>query len=124
MKFDLKRPCPACPFRSDVTPYIRAARVKEIERGLVREQGTFACHKTVDYENEDEDGEAEHCPSEGEQHCAGALILLERIGRPNQMMRIAERLGMYDAGALDIEAPVYGSFRAMYQAHIAAAKRV
>lgn len=35
------------------------------------------------------------------------LILAERDGGPNQMMRICERLGMYDPSKLDTSAPVY-----------------
>jgi pSer/pThr/pTyr-binding forkhead associated (FHA) protein len=42
-----------------------------------------------------------------EQHCAGATILLERLNRPNQMMRWMERLGGYDRTKLDMDAPVY-----------------
>lgn len=39
-------------------------------------------------------------------HCAGALIFLEKRYRPNQLMRISERLGMYDRTKLDMKAKV------------------
>lgn len=95
--YSLTSPCKECPFRNDIKPYIREARVREIERSLVRSE--FPCHKTP------------------ETHCAGALILMEKEGRSSQMMRIAERLGMYDRTKLNMNAPVYESFRAMVQAH-------
>jgi len=49
-------------------------------------------------------------------HCAGALILLEKLEQPSQMMRIAERLRMYDARQLDMDAPVFESFEDMVKA--------
>lgn len=39
-------------------------------------------------------------------HCAGALIFNEKRHTPNQMMRICERLGFYDARKLDMKAGV------------------
>jgi hypothetical protein len=39
-------------------------------------------------------------------HCAGAMIVLEHEDRPNQIMRIAERLGFYDRTALVMDSPV------------------
>ena len=102
MKFDLKRPCAECPFRCDIRPYLTAERAREIISAIVPGQQTFACHKTVDYE-QDSDGVVDN----DSQHCAGALILLEKIERPNQMMRIAERLGLYDRRALDMTAPIF-----------------
>ena len=34
---------------------------------------------------------------------------MEKTGQPNQMMRISERLGLYDYRSMNMEAPVYGS---------------
>lgn len=104
MKFDLVRPCKDCPFRTDVTPYLTARRVREITGALIRRDQTFACHKTI---KSDEDGDT-YATGES-QHCAGATIMLERLGRPNQMMRIAERLRVYDRSKLDLAAPVYAT---------------
>ncbi|WP_168223156.1 hypothetical protein [Pseudarthrobacter sp. NIBRBAC000502770] len=39
-------------------------------------------------------------------HCAGASIVLEHEERPNQITRIAERLGFYDHKALNKNSPV------------------
>jgi len=107
--YGMTTPCSNCPFRSDVTPYIRSARVREIERSLVRSE--FPCHKTTKH---DEDGE--RFRTKGEVHCAGALILMQKEGTSSQMTRIAERLGMYNPEKLDMEAPVYESFDEMFEA--------
>ena len=106
MKFELRTPCPKCPFRRDVKPYLRRDRAQEIADGLTRQQQTFACHLTVKH---DDDGEPRYGPHE--QHCAGALIILEAMNRPNQMMRIAERMGVYDRRKLATDAPVFGTMR-------------
>ncbi len=113
MKYEKTTPCENCPFRSDVRPYLKKARVLEIERGLVR--GDFPCHKTT-VPTEGEDGEGDLRATENSQHCAGALIILEKMERPSQMMRICERLGLYDARKLNMAAPVYDSFRQMVNA--------
>ncbi len=64
--------------------------------------GEFACHKACEL---DEDG---HYVARNEKtpHCAGALISLELQNRPHQMMRICERLGLYDRTKLNMDAPV------------------
>ena len=111
MKFDLRRPCADCPFRTDVRPYLTAARVREIVHSITRLQQTFSCHKLNDF---DDEGEVVEGPRS--QHCAGALVFLERLGRPNQMMRIAERLGAYDHTQLDMDSPVYLTGAAMAKA--------
>jgi hypothetical protein len=103
--YGLTTPCSNCPFRTDIPPFLRPGRVAEIRRGLVR--GEFPCHKTVEHNG---DGEPDTSRS---VHCAGALILLEKTGKSSQMMRIAERLGMYDRLKLDMKAPVFNSFREM-----------
>lgn len=92
-----------------MVPYLRRDRVESITDTL-REGGEFSCHKTVDYDGEeDEEGNIVQQNEANEQFCAGALIMLEKSTGPNQMMRIAQRLGMYDASNLDMEAPVFAS---------------
>lgn len=109
MKFDLVRPCADCPFRSDKKFHLARGRAREILRGITREDKTFSCHKTN--ARDDEDGDL--VETADSQHCAGALIMLERMERPNQMMRIAERLGLYDRRKLDMSSPVYKTEAAM-----------
>ncbi|HEX5095208.1 MAG TPA: hypothetical protein VFX21_04315, partial [Acidimicrobiia bacterium] len=82
----------------------------------VRQQATFACHKTT-VAVEMEDGEEEMTVTDKSEHCAGAMIMLEHMGRPNQMMRIAERLGFYEPTKLDMAAPVYKHGRDFIRAH-------
>ena len=93
--FTLTTPCAECPFRTDITPYLRPGRIQEIEQSLARDQ--FFCHKVA----------------EEKINCAGSLILLEKLERPSNAMRMAERLGLYDRTKLDMAAPVFESFAEM-----------
>ncbi|MDB4330109.1 DUF6283 family protein [bacterium] len=95
MNFNLKKPCDKCPFRKDVTPYITKGSAQEKLRGITQGDTTFTCHKTLDKNDKDQ------------EHCGGALIFLEKIEMPNQMMRICERIGMYDYKELDMSQPVF-----------------
>lgn len=83
--FKLKMTCKDCPFLCGSTTNTTLAdeRIEEIKEALLQDH-SFSCHKTVDYENGSK---------EKEQHCAGAMIWLYKQGRPNQIMRIAERIG-------------------------------
>jgi len=111
--YSLTTPCKNCPFRNDIEPFLMPERIREIEASLIRSE--FPCHKTTSHDDEDScDGT--YVPKGGEIHCAGALILLEKLHRPSQMMRISERLGMYDPRKLDMDAPVFDSFDEMYDA--------
>lgn len=97
MHFDLTKPCSNCPFLRDGGVRLTKARVKQIASAMLSSQGaTFACHKTT---VPSEDGMAMR-ETPNSRHCAGALIFAERNGNGTQMMRIAERLGMYDAEKL------------------------
>jgi hypothetical protein len=101
MKYDLKNPCALCPFRNDAGRlYVHPTTLEGMAAG------EFCCHKTGKVD--DETGDIE--PTRNSQHCAGALIMLEKMNRPHQMMRISERLGRYDRRKLNMEAPVFGSF--------------
>lgn len=109
--FSLTKPCVDCPFlRSRKFP-LRRARVAELLAALTKRDQTFSCHKTVTH---DDDGEP--LRSASELHCAGALILLEKLNRPNQMMRISERIGSYDRGKLDMAADVFDTPAEMLRA--------
>lgn len=102
--FNLKKPCKDCPFRTDNGFMLTVPRVREISESLLRGE-SFPCHKTTRH-----DDEGDYCPDSGrEMHCAGAMIMLERMERPNQIMRVAERLGWYDRNGLDMAAPVFES---------------
>lgn len=97
MYFDLLKPCSNCPFLREGGVRLTEARVEEIAGGMLSTQGhTFACHKTT---VSAEDG-SEMQETKNSRHCAGALIFAEKNANATQMMRIAERLGMYDAGKM------------------------
>lgn len=83
--FDLKKTCKDCPFvlGSSTNKTLHHKRIPQIKRDLLGGQ-SFSCHKTVNYGEE---------TKKKEQHCVGAMMWLYERGRPNQMMRIAERLG-------------------------------
>lgn len=111
MNFDLKNPCKDCPFKEGSSIVLHSERAKEIAEAITEKQGTFTCHKTLVLKEEDR------------QHCAGAMIMLEHIERPNQMMRIAERLGYYDRFSLNMEAPVFRTTDAFIQYHKSKSRR-
>lgn len=96
MHFDLKKPCHNCPFLRKGGVRLTLARIREIGGSALSTQGaTFACHKTT---IDTDDGE--RVDYKDSRHCAGALIFSEKNGNATQMMRIAERLGLYDAATL------------------------
>jgi hypothetical protein len=106
--YALTTPCRNCPFRTDISPYLRADRAREIAASL-RDGGTFDCHKTITFDDVDDDGEDQPRRTGREQQCAGALIVMQREGFAGQMTRISGRLGLYDPDRLDVDAPVFGS---------------
>lgn len=87
--FNRTKPCKTCPFRTngDALRLLGRERAQEISDSLL-EDGTFSCHDDIDLQESKR------------QHCAGATIILEKLNRPNQMMRISERLRLYDRDAL------------------------
>jgi hypothetical protein len=103
--YALTTPCAKCPFRSDVEPYLQLERAQEIAANL-RDTGVFHCHKTTDLDGGFDDDSGEYTPSGQEQQCAGATILQEHDGQLGQMLRIAERIGVYDRNRMDLDAPV------------------
>lgn len=104
--FTLTEPCKKCPFRTDSDAYLRPERYAEIATSL-NEGSDFTCHQTVDY-GEDDDGMSTESVGARGRMCAGAMATLENQGTPTQNMRIAERMGLYDATKLE-DAPVYDS---------------
>ena len=94
MKYTLHKPCDQCPFLigSGFTWKSLVAHAS----------GEFGCHKACKIRN------GVFTPLDGTPHCAGALIFLEKQGKPHQMMRICERVNLYDRSKLDMTAPVVG----------------
>jgi hypothetical protein len=112
MNFDLIAPCPKCPFRTDVRPYLRTDRVAEICESITDNDSSFPCHKTTTF-----DDEGDCIPTGKEQQCAGAMIMLEQMNMPNQVMRIGERIGIYDRTRMRMDSPVYKNSAAMIAAY-------
>lgn len=96
MNYAMTTPCAECPFLKKMSRGFTIKRLNEFA------SGEFPCHKTA--ETDDESGE--FYAKDDSQHCAGALIYNERRNTPTQMMRICERLGMYDRTKLNMKAAV------------------
>lgn len=107
MRFGLVRPCIHCPFRPG--GFMGLARAPEIAESIFHNDHTFACHETVDH-----DALGRPRTHSKTQHCAGALILHEKLGRPNWRIRFAHRLGLYDPARLDMAAPVFDTVEDFY----------
>ena len=108
MNFNLTKPCNGCPFgtNDEAVRHLGEERAEGIIDIITRMQQSFPCHKTTMFD--EDDGESIH--SKKEQHCAGALILLEKHNQPNQMMRISERFGGYDRTKLEMDSPVFDEY--------------
>lgn len=120
MRFDLVRPCPNCPFRRDcLKEWLGEARATEIADSVLDEDRTFACHETTQFSDDD----GEYAPHEDEQHCVGAIMLVEQTGAANAMIQIAERLGLLHFGrfAANIASQVFAT-REDFIAHHASRK--
>ena len=94
MNYSMTDPCDACPFLIGSGFTMKSLKAHA--------SGEFACHKTCKLDDETRTYE----PQEKSLHCAGALIFLEKRDAPHQMMRICERLGLYDRTKLNMDAPV------------------
>lgn len=99
MKYNLTKPCDACPFLI-ANNFTHQSLVEHAS-------GEFPCHKACD--NDEETDEFVEKKNGKTPHCAGALIFLEKIDQPHQMMRICERIGLYDRTKLDISDPRIGT---------------
>lgn len=109
MNFDLKSPCSNCPFRNDVETYISGERAESISRAIYDKDGTFTCHNHAHSLGLDKE--------KPEQHCAGAMIILEKMDKPNQLMRIGGRLGYYNPSQLVNREVVYDSLYEFIDSH-------
>ena len=103
MHYRMTTPCDECPFLKPEVSGMKFTK-KQLEGHA---SGEFPCHKQSDLRETEDKGTIFVEKKGGKTaHCAGALIYLEKRNRPHQMMRIAERLGMYDHTKLNMEAPV------------------
>ncbi len=98
MIYSMTKPCDQCPFLKKNSKSYGLRRLRELA------SGSFPCHKTAECYEDNE--VSEFRATTKSLHCAGALIFCEKRNAPNQMMRIAERLGMYDRTKLDMSSVV------------------
>lgn len=114
----MKRPCDNCPFLKAKVDAFRLprARKREIANSLRRGQ-MFPCHKTVNYENDDE-GRV----TGKSRFCAGALLTMnnedpEQGCMANQMARICARLGEFNPDELQGAELVFSSLDEWERTH-------
>lgn len=109
--FDLRQPCVNCPFRKGQGELFRLPkdRIMKIVNGPA-----FQCHKTVDYDNYDDERARQ---GDRPQQCAGLMAMLHREGAHNQIMQVAERLTGFDPDSLDPKREAYESLAEALAAH-------
>ena len=101
--FKLHSPCGNCPFLKFGAIELAPGRLDGIVEQLVTDDhSTFHCHKTV---HNDRTGgvwndEGHYVASGKESMCAGAMIYLEKMGRPTVGMRLGRVFGLYDPDRL------------------------
>lgn len=120
MNFDMVAACSDCPFRRVGFIGLTAGRVEEIAGASVGPQGrTFSCHLTVEFDDDEheENGDPIERNREKQSHCAGALLFAEKQQLPTQMMRVAERLGLYDFRKLTGHDDIFADIDEMLEAH-------
>lgn len=97
--FQMKRPCPDCPFLKSGGIELHEGRLEQIKNDLLADdQRPFQCHKTT-YSTGgryDDDGDR-YLPSGKEAYCAGAMAFLYA----NRRMKVPMRLGII-YGALNV----------------------
>jgi hypothetical protein len=111
--FALTRPCAKCPFRDGQGELFQLQRERLEE---IFEAPAFQCHNTVDYSTSD-DNDGEGKAGDRPQQCAGLMAVLNREGRPNQIMQVASRLGALDLDQLDPRNEAYASIAEVLVAH-------
>lgn len=110
MRFDLKRPCKNCPFRSDETG-IRFAcreRAEDIEESAYR--SGFPCHLSADLiEDSPLDEMNGYVFGEETQYCAGHIIfeLKSGMGLPWPGIDNDDELADRLSAQVDFDAPVF-----------------
>jgi hypothetical protein len=93
MKYTMTQPCVTCPFRRNNVGFLTEGGATRIATDLINDR-PFSCHQT------------DRTPQFVEpQHCAGALIVLEKMQRPHLAMKLGHHLGLYDPSKLDVGHP-------------------
>lgn len=101
MNFRQTKPCDQCPFVKG-----KSATTKAIAEGIseaLLSDKSFICPST-------DKGLGGNFRNKTIEHCIGATIMLERISKPNEAMRQAERKSLYRPELLDMTLPIYDTF--------------
>jgi hypothetical protein len=99
--FKLRRPCGNCPFLQTGAIDLRPGRLAGIIQGLVADDhSTFYCHKTVVRDDDAHLDDGRYIAAGTESMCAGAMIYLEKVGRPTVDMRLGRVVGLYSSERL------------------------
>jgi hypothetical protein len=113
LKFEIKRPCPHCPFRRDCSPFLR--RAGEIRDQMSDDHFWFACHETTGAKG------GRRVKPENQSHCAGLMKVLWRMRRPNIAMRLALTFKMITVEQLEERRPaVFRSLAEFARHHVEA----
>lgn len=109
--FDRKKPCSNCPFRIGRGSLfnLHAERLEEI-----REGPAFQCHKTIDYDEFDDELLRQ---GSNPQQCAGLMSVLFAEDCPNTIMRAALHFKVLDPASLDTST-AYKSWQDVLSAHL------
>jgi len=104
--FKLRKPCANCPFLKSGAIELRLGRMAGIIENLVdNDHSTFFCHKTVSRADDQHSDTGEYLPIGTESMCVGAMVYLEKIGRPTVDMRLARRVGLYSSDRIEAHFP-------------------
>jgi hypothetical protein len=103
LRFDLRSPCADCPFRNDLP--INEGTVGTFAENIwsiIRGEFVHSCHKT-DPRSDYEPAKDYRGPI---QHCAGAMVMMEKSEEPSNFMLWAEAQGKMKRKRLNLGAPV------------------
>lgn len=99
--FKLRRPCANCPFLKVGAIDLRPGRLAGIIQNLIADDhSTFYCHKTVVRADGTHLDDGRYIAAGTESMCAGAMIYLEKVGRPTVGMRLGSVVGLYSRDRL------------------------
>lgn len=102
--FKLRQPCANCPFLKRGAITLAPGRLDGIvDMLLTDDYSGFHCHKTVHSARTggDWNDDGSYVASGAESMCAGAMIYLEKAGRPTVGMRLGRVLGVYAPDELE-----------------------
>lgn len=94
-----KVPCGTCPFRTTQGGLrgLGTDRAEEIAESLLRGE-SFTCHSDL--------GKRER----NKNQCVGAMLILDKLQQPNQIMQVATRLNMLKVADLQGREVVFDNF--------------